>query len=979
MRKVLALIALVVLVTGGLVWWLLLEPESPSSPVADAPVTTPLEDPPFALSGGEEGATDAGVGRVSGRVVDEQGNPVEGARVRVYAERSELERLECGVCHLSVSECDDPSTVRKLIQGLRDGTIHASVPFAETLSAADGTFVFESVPRGGEVYAVLGERSAMGFSDNEGIDLLLEPPLSQSVLVVNGLGAPLPGVTVMVYSPREGTLTPHTSNADGVVTITALDHGSYVFAEREGSLPVGQLLMGAEQLMLSAPHTLIVRTRMGAQLVDAEVTIDLHHEARKLRTEKGLLRLEGLPQAYYTVAVASDALAAASQSVELLEPETQLDFQLRKGAKLLVTVLSPTGDPLEVVSGSISGIDGDASADAEQGALLILGPVPEGEYTLSLSSDGMVPVSRVVDLKPGETTLEVTMRAAPKLTGRVVTSDGKPVAQARVSAFEEDQEIAVSITGDEGEFELEFQYPGQFELRAEATRDGVAKAKTSVPGAPVTLTLEAKGVLEVEVFDADGTALEPDVLVRSEKDNSVRWVETDEASGKVGRVAGLPTGSYVIEKKLPERMPLHAQVEVVEGRVAHLKLKADLGATVRGKVVDHLGKPVAQASVVVSTRPDVTQTGDDGQFELKGVPPGPADVFGTHPSGAETNKLQITAPAQNLVLTVPEIARVTGRVVDEKGGAVLAFEANGQKVTASDGRFDVTAPSHTLDVWAEGYVSAFLTTAEGDVGDVVLKRQPEVEGEVIDVEGRPIGGANVQGSIDAIPITTDANGHFKLPINSEDPQDVIATRGSMSGRAPYRPGAVLRIVMSKGTTVVGKVIDATGKPVPTFVSAVSRDNSRPIEIDTDENGRFQLELSQGIWMFSSRSNRAARAVDVKGDRLELTLGDDASACSAVVRSTKTIDAVWFLTGPASESDGPWDLVNRQPGSVEVPVSTPSLEVVARSIPCGRYTLAASVENIVTSMSVELRQQGQVIEVVPTLAPEAPEAPEERAP
>jgi hypothetical protein len=162
--------------------------------------------------------------------------------------------------------------------------------------------------------------------------------------------------------------------------------------------------------------------------------------------------------------------------------------------------------------------------------------------------------------------------------------------------------------------------------------------------------------------------------------------------------------------------------------------------------------------------------------------------------------------------------------------------------------------------------------------------------------------------------------------------------------------------------------------VPTQVTATSRLNQRPIEIDTDEKGLFQLDLPQGVWMFSTRFNRVQRAIDVRGDRLEVTLGEEAGACGLSLRSSKPIDAIWLLTVPMAVSDGPWDVVGKSAGSIEVPVTTAALEINARGLPCGSYTLAASIENVVTSAPLELRGAAQRVQIEPHASEPEPTEP-----
>jgi hypothetical protein len=649
--------------------------------------------------------------------------------------------------------------------------------------------------------------------------------------------------------------------------------------------------------------------------------------------------------------------------VELVDPVTELTFELRRGARVMVTAVSATGEPLEYVHGSLQGNDGSSSAEAENGALLVIGPVPEGEYTLSVDARDMVTVTRQLDLQPGETNLEITMRVAPTLSGKVLLPDGKPANNVRVSALESDSESALDFVGEDGAFSLSLQYPGTYVLRAQSNRDGLAELTVTVPCDPVTLTLNPRGAIEVELFDFDGTPMMPNFIVRSEKGGQVSWINGgDEEGGMVGRLAGLESGSYTLEREIEDRVPLKKTVEVVEGKTTRVSFKADKGVSVAGKVIDADGKPVPNAIVTVTDRAETTMTNEQGEFERAGLAPGMIELRAMHENGAESDPVKVKAPARDIVIKFAPIEYVTGRAVDDRGAPVTSFEANEVKITAADGRFKVPAPGKTLDVWADGYVSVYLTVAKGDVGDVVLRKTPVVEGDVTDSEGKPVSGATVMGSADQGGVVTDANGRFKLTINSEEAQDLVATRGPLSGRVPLKLGTTPHIVMSRGTTVVGRVVDTSGKGIPSVVTAVNQAVMRPMEIDTDENGRFQADLARGVWLFSSRAFRSARAIDVQGERMEITLGEEAGACGAVVHSSKPIDSLWFLAKTMERSEGPWEVLGRAPGSVEVPITNPSTTVTAKGIPCGHYEIAASIESMVTSIEADLRQPQQQVEM-----------------
>ncbi|MFT3707981.1 MAG: carboxypeptidase-like regulatory domain-containing protein [Archangium sp.] len=630
---------------------------------------------------------------------------------------------------------------------------------------------------------------------------------------------------------------------------------------------------------------------------------------------------------------------------------------------MFVTAVSATGEPLEYVHGSLQGNDGSASSEAENGAMLIIGPVPEGEYTLSVDSRDMVTVTKQLDLQPGETNLEVTLRVAPTVKGKVVLPDGKPANNVRVSALESDTEGALDFVGEDGTFTLSLQYPGTYVIRAQSNRDGLAETTVTVPCDPVTLTLNPKGAIEVELFDFDGTALMPNFIVRSEKGGQVSWINGgDEEGGMIGRLAGLESGTYTLEREIEDRIPMKKSVEVVDGKTTRVTFKADKGVTVTGKVIDADGKPVANAIVTVTDRSETTMTNEQGEFERSGLAAGMIELRAMHENGAETEPVKVKAPARDVVLKFAPVEYVTGRAVDDRGAPVTSFEANEVKVTAADGRFKVPAPGKTLDVWADGYVSVYLTVAKGDVGDVVLRRTPIVEGDVTDSEGKPVSGATVMGSADQGGVVTDANGRFKLTINSEEAQDLVATRGPLSGRTPLKIGTTPHIVMARGTSVIGRVVDSTGKGIPSVVTAVNQAVMRPMEIDTDENGRFQADLAKGVWLFSSRSFRSSRAIDIQGDRMEITIGEEAGGCGAVIHSSKPIDSLWFLAKVMERSEGPWEVVGRAPGSMEVPIANPSTTVIAKGIPCGHYEIAASIESMVTSVEADLRGQQQPVEM-----------------
>lgn len=961
MKKRWLVIAVVVFAgSGGLacLFW----PEADAGVAGRSDLAPAEVDPPtaFVRSVDERGEVDAGVGRVTGVVFADEGAAAAGALVRLLDHAPELEALECGECHAHVLDCGAPATAKQLLAGLRAGAHPPPRVLAEVRADAEGRFSFEAAPLNGLLVASLGAQQGEVALDGEGETVIaLDDAQHAAVTVVDQAGEPLRGATVTVYSPRDGTLQALTSDAQGLVEVSYFDPRTWVAGEASGRLPAGARPSEELQLMLSEPRALVVRTRVGGQPVEAEVTIAGHGDPRTYRARGGVLALEGFPVGMLTVRAQDGEFASAEQGVELFDERTEVDFELRRGAKLFLTVVTELGEPLEHVYAGLNGVEGVVSAEADQGAVLVLGPMPEGEYSLNVVSEGRVTVERQLDLKPGETSLEVTMRSAPRLSGVVVDAEGKPVERARVTALEDGQETAVTLTDEAGAFDLELRFAGPVTLAAQQPRFGEASVTVTAPAAGVKLQLSERAVLEVELTDFDGAVVPGDFSVRQPESGLMRWVEPPE--GAVSRIAGLPSGKYLLEKFHPERVPVSKEVELVEGRVTRLSLRLDRGLSLSGTVVDHEGRPVAQAIVTLSGRRETILSTEDGRFSWTGLVAGPAELHVSRQNGQNTS-LSLTLPSKDVVVRLDAVARARGRVVDERGAVIPEFDVNGLTIKAADGRFDVEIPNGMIDVYVSGHTPAFLDGVKGDVGDVVLERPVEVEGLVIDPEGRPVGGASVTAERDSVPVVSDAAGRFKLPSSAEEPVGIVATRGAFSGRATAAPGARdVRIVLQRGTKVVGRVLGPADRAGSTRVRAsLVGDGSRAVELETDEAGRFEAELAQGLWLFAARGVAAERVIELRGDRQEVTLGDDGTRCGLVVTAPGLITQLLVLPGPVPADVGPYEYFGATSGSVSVPVRQPSQQLSVSGLPCGRYELVAMVDGSFLREPLDLRAAAQAV-------------------
>lgn len=294
-----------------------------------------------------------------------------------------------------------------------------------------------------------------------------------------------------------------------------------------------------------------------------------------------------------------------------------------RGLRLQFGERAPRGAALR---GRVVRSDGSAASNARVACGTALAPADaRGEFTLDLERalDG----TRLVALEPGSLPAEIPRpsggwpefvelrleRPALSIAGRVLASDGEPLAGMRVWIADP----------------TPFGVLGSIPLRVES----------ALAGAPVPR--EAVASL-ARVPASDGTERFSSARPQRAPDMLMHWVETDDA----GRfeLGGLLERSYVLavaDRKL-QRGTLSAPIEAGT-RDLEVRLPADaeaLHAKVAGRVVTRAGDPVANVSVqtfvtVVAANErvfggtcdvtrffmgDSTRTDGDGRFELASVP-----------------------------------------------------------------------------------------------------------------------------------------------------------------------------------------------------------------------------------------------------------------------------------------------------------------------------------------------------------------------
>ena len=417
---------------------------------------------------------------------------------------------------------------------------------------------------------------------------------------------------------------------------------------------------------------------------------------------------------------------------------------------------------------------------------------------------------------------------------QVIPSESKPVKLVlKPDAGSHIVRGKVAYPGGGSAGGLEVALIGEYDRRCQATTDANGNFRTTIQGhmgQAVAIVRNGDLAAPLKVVEIDGNAvlaltLEPtssiEGVVRDENDqtpvpgatvlvqpyfaNSFRMETT---TGKDGRYAlgGIPAGSYLVRVastakhfhrtdpwRLPSATPAAGESKEVNIDLQRLVL-------LRGKVVDHAGRPVAGAMVAVATggvynrQYGCVRSGGDGGFIITtGVTDESLTVAAYRSDKglamAQTRLLQPGQISDGLVLRTGGTVRVRAAVSDPQGKPVrdvqclLESRTSVSQYTGADGWVDLgrvalsssgtaiitfRSPRPNYGQWKRYEVKAIqgaptfylhqglsvkLQPGEDQDLKITLKPTPlqRISGTVVDGTGRPVAGADVN------LLTGDAN------------------------------------------------------------------------------------------------------------------------------------------------------------------------------------------------------------------------------
>ncbi|HQU43700.1 MAG: hypothetical protein B7Z73_04215 [Planctomycetia bacterium 21-64-5] len=299
-----------------------------------------------------------------------------------------------------------------------------------------------------------------------------------------------------------------------------------------------------------------------------------------------------------------------------------------------------------------------------------------------------------------------------------------------------------------------------------------------------------------------------------------------------GQVVELP--SPLVKPLRAFRAPVELAADPLEQSLPTIELRR--GRTVRGRVVNADGKPVARASVQASWQAFepwlesnvrgpkwlMTDSDEQGEFIVTGIDPvenprlADRGVRFWAASGDMATETFVTPPPDvnapvELRLSQNGMVSLKGRVVDTAGQAIagariqvwtqwrtdegfvlvqtpLFLSAAGGVITDSAGYFQTPSvlsarDEYSLLVSCDGFLPARGTWSQpgqnvlADLPEIRLRRLRTVEGRVVDREGRPLPGVRVFQSGDGVQMTltvSGRDGRFALAGVAENPAFLFA-------------------------------------------------------------------------------------------------------------------------------------------------------------------------------------------------------------
>lgn len=421
-----------------------------------------------------------------------------------------------------------------------------------------------------------------------------------------------------------------------------------------------------------------------------------------------------------------------------------------------------------------------------------------------------------------------------------------------------------------------FSFSGLIERRYVVTAssaEGVAgpvvvplKRKTD----PVILHLVRPGSVTVSVVDAASRAPIAGATVEVRSPNLVTGT-----TGPDGTVALAPIvhGHWDVVGVAPDHARGHGAV-VVSAQPAAITIALERGGSLRGRIVDDNGKPVAHARAWAVSSSDWTdgasperdgaESDGDGKFELAALGQGTYRVHARarHFADTASRELGVSGAMTDVGdIVMNASATLKGRVVHRDGRPVPGAQVEAYIKTGiapkthagSDGAFVmedlprtnvlVAATGDGASCWAK---PVDLSAGTGEV-TLTLELEGWIEGAVVDRSGAPVEGASVSiaiikpGARLVRSDVTEGAGTFRFDGLPEGDYEVEATRPGVTTperdpKVTAHTGTSVKLVLGTIGAIKGQVVFGDGS-APALATVRLDANGAPSSFS---DGKFEI-------------------------------------------------------------------------------------------------------------------------------------------
>ncbi|QSG02788.1 carboxypeptidase regulatory-like domain-containing protein [Natranaeroarchaeum sulfidigenes] len=250
-------------------------------------------------------------------------------------------------------------------------------------------------------------------------------------------------------------------------------------------------------------------------------------------------------------------------------------------------------------------------------------PLPPGEYTLTGNANGYEEASHEVTVTENETvTQDFELELATgTVEGEAIDEDRDPIEDAQISITQDDEEVESISTDADGSYEAELPL-GEYTVTIDEDEYEAQDHEVTVTeDETVTQDFElelATGTVEGEVLDEDEDVIEAVEVSITQDDEEVESVSTDEDGSYE---AELVLGQYTVSVDEDGYEAQDHEVTITEDETVTQEFELELATgSLEGEVIGEDGDPIEDAQISIlqdDEEVESVSTDDDGFYETE--------------------------------------------------------------------------------------------------------------------------------------------------------------------------------------------------------------------------------------------------------------------------------------------------------------------------------------------------------------------------